>query len=209
MDPFNIHSAIQQKLLESLPYAQKEYRFPSISRIADIVDFSKKTIFEVQCSSISYEEVRERNHDYQSLGFTVIWILHDKVFNKRNVSLAELYIRQKLSYYTSMTPFGQGLFYDTLDFFKGTERVYQSPPCVIKILTLIPLPNSPSFSPESSSLALYIAQETLSTPFSKKTKENGGIPLKKLSLGGGPLRKGRRSFSTPFFLPMHLLRILI
>jgi len=141
------HKVIQNTLAGFLPGSVIEYRFPSIRRIADIVFFPKKIIFEVQCSPISIEDVRKRNQDYASLGFTVIWILHDRIYNKKIATPAELYLRQNLSYYTSMTPFGHGVFYDQLDFFKGVTRIYKSKPQVIKKFHPKPLPRLPLFFP--------------------------------------------------------------
>lgn len=68
---------------------EQEVRFDTINRIADCVWFPKKVIFEVQCSPISADEVRKRIRDYASVGFRVIWILHEKEFNRRKVSAAE------------------------------------------------------------------------------------------------------------------------
>ncbi|MCB1106969.1 MAG: hypothetical protein KDK76_02615 [Chlamydiia bacterium] len=141
------HRAIQKVMVEHLPEAVTEHRFPSIQRIADVVYFPKKIIFEVQCSPISLGEVQRRNRDYSSLGFTVIWILHDRIYNKKIITPAELYLRQNLSYYTSITPFGHGFFYDQLDFFKEMERVYQSAPYLLKDLLPRPLTKTPLLFP--------------------------------------------------------------
>jgi hypothetical protein len=45
-----------------------EKAFPEINRIADVAWENKKIIFEVQCSSISLAEARQRCEDYESLG---------------------------------------------------------------------------------------------------------------------------------------------
>jgi hypothetical protein len=141
------HKVIQKKLASFLQGSVIEYRFPSIRRIADVVFFPKKIIFEVQCSPISIENIQKRNRDYSSLGFTVIWILHDRIYNKKIATPAELYLRQNLSYYTSMTPFGHGFFYDQLDFFKGVTRIYKSTPQTIKSFYPKPPPRLPFFFP--------------------------------------------------------------
>lgn len=126
------HEAIQNFLKESLTGAQIEKNFTEIGRIADVVYFPQKIIFEVQCSSIDLEEVMQRNKDYASIGFHVIWILHDRHFNKTFVPPAELYLRRRGAYYTSFTPYGHGFFYDQLDFFRGAHRVYKGKPLLIK-----------------------------------------------------------------------------
>ena len=141
------HKVIQKTLADFLPGSIIEYPFPSIRRIADVVFFPKKIIFEVQCSPISVEAVQKRNRDYSSLGFTVIWILHDRIYNQKIATPAELYLRQTLSYYTSMTPFGHGFFYDQLDFFSGVTRIHKSQPQMIKAFYPKPLPRLPFFFP--------------------------------------------------------------
>ena len=141
------HKVIQKTLADFLRGSVTEYRFPSIRRIADVVFFPKKIIFEVQCSPISIEDVQKRNRDYSSLGFTVIWILHDRIYNKKIATPAELYLRQNLSYYTSMTPFGHGFFYDQLDFFRGVTRIYKGLPQTINSFYPKPLPRLPFFFP--------------------------------------------------------------
>ncbi len=126
------HLIIQKLLMRALPGSVLEHPFPPIGRIADFVYFPKKLIFEVQCSPIDLYEVRKRNEDYASLGFTVIWILHDRIFNKGILPPAEFYLRQNLAYYTSINQFGQGFFYDQLDFFRGLKRVYRSSPHILR-----------------------------------------------------------------------------
>lgn len=126
------HKAIQKVLLANLPGAKVENFFSQINRVADIAYFPKKLIFEVQYSPISLQEVQKRNRDYGSLGFTVIWILHDRNFNKKFLPPAELYLRKNFSYYTSITPFGHGFFYDQLEFFQGNQRVFKGNPLIIK-----------------------------------------------------------------------------
>src|SRR5262249_32635390 len=75
-----------------LDFGCQEVRFEAIGRIADVCWHEKKYIFEVQCSPISAEEVQARTEAYESLGFQVIWVLHDKTFKRRIVSPAELYL---------------------------------------------------------------------------------------------------------------------
>ncbi len=63
------------------------------NRIADAVWEEKKIVFEIQFSPISLEEVQNRCRDYQRLGYTPIWILHDRRFNRPWMSPAEEYLR--------------------------------------------------------------------------------------------------------------------
>lgn len=126
------HAAIQSFLKSQLPGAQTEKNFTEIGRIADLVYFPQKIIYEIQCSSIELEEAIQRNKDYASIGFQVIWIFHDRHFNKSFVPPAELYLRKRGAYYTSFTPQGYGFFYDQLDFFDGALRIYKGKPIVLK-----------------------------------------------------------------------------
>lgn len=88
-----------------------EQRMDSINRIADVVLTEEKIIFEIQCSPISKEEIDSRTHDYESLGFQVIWILHDKTFLKKRLS------SNKIFYHTNINEKGIGLFYDSTKHF--------------------------------------------------------------------------------------------
>ncbi len=143
------HKTIQKILTTFLPEAKLEISFPQINRIADVVYFPKKIIFEVQCSPISLQEVQKRNRDYGSIGYTVIWILHDHHFNKKTLSYAELYLRKNLSYYTSITTYGHGFFYDQLEFFQGSQRVYRSRPLILKNFLPQTLKKIPRYFPKS------------------------------------------------------------
>ncbi|MCP5503989.1 MAG: hypothetical protein H7A41_02425 [Chlamydiales bacterium] len=134
MLPKTPHQAIQKAIKATLPQVILEKSFPEIHRIADVVYPPKKIIYEIQYSPISLKEVQKRNRDYAALGYTVIWILHDHHYNKKILSPAELYLRKNLSYYTSITPYGHGFFYDQLEFFRGNQRTYKGTPQIIKNL---------------------------------------------------------------------------
>ncbi|MBA3721049.1 MAG: hypothetical protein H0W88_01440 [Parachlamydiaceae bacterium] len=112
-----VHIQVQQHLLELLPIneCQLEYRFPQIKRIADVAWIQQKVIFEIQCSPITAEEIRNRNRDYQLLGWQVIWILHDKRYNQWRLSSAELALRNSPHYFTNMDSEGVGIIYDQFD----------------------------------------------------------------------------------------------
>ncbi len=119
------HLQVQTYLLQHLPVGESrmEHRFPSISRIADIVWEPQKIVFEIQCSPISAEEVTNRCKDYKSLGYDVVWILHDRRFNQWRVSAAEMVLRSFPFYFTNMTAEGKGHVYDQYDIVhKGTRK---------------------------------------------------------------------------------------
>lgn len=94
--------------------AEMEKRFDPINRIADVACTVSKKIYEIQYSPISLEEAKARCRDYESLGFQVIWILHEDRFNRRKKSPAERFLQTKTCYYTNMDKEGNGVIYDTL-----------------------------------------------------------------------------------------------
>jgi competence protein CoiA len=91
-----------------------EKRFDSINRIADVVWENEKIIFEVQCSPILAQEVMQRNRDYQSCGYNVIWIMHDKRYAGKRMTSAEHYLLRSPHYYTNIDQDGNGQVYDRL-----------------------------------------------------------------------------------------------
>lgn len=112
-----VHLQVQRYLQEILPEDEcvLERRFPEIRRIADVVWESEKLIFEVQCSGITAEEVASRNADYFRLGYQVIWILHEKRFNKWRLTASEFFLRESPHYFTNMDAGGRGFIYDQVD----------------------------------------------------------------------------------------------
>lgn len=110
MEHLQLQCFFQRSLLEGDCFL--EHRFPTINRIADVAWVSKRLIFEIQCSSITAEEVAQRNRDYESVGWEVIWILHEKNFNQRRLTGAELELRANPHYYTDFNERGEGGIYD-------------------------------------------------------------------------------------------------
>lgn len=107
----NTHKALQAYLKTIYPELQVEYRMTKIHRIADLVDLENKIVYEIQCSPISKQEVIARNKAYKTLGFSVIWMLHDRLFNRKNPTDAEIYLKEKGCYYISMTEGGNVRIY--------------------------------------------------------------------------------------------------
>jgi competence protein CoiA len=108
------HLHIQYALQNMLAPEQVflEHHFPQIGRRADVYWPAQKIVFEVQLSPISAEEVSARTRDYNKIGYQVIWILHDSRFNRTRMSDAEIQLRSSPHYFTNMTAFGKGIFYD-------------------------------------------------------------------------------------------------
>lgn len=100
-----------------------EHSFPEIRRIADVVCISQRLVIEVQCSAISLSEVKRRNADYESIGYEVLWVLHDDRYNGKIASEAELFLRKQGCYFTNIQSSGDGLIYDQLEMFYGKRRM--------------------------------------------------------------------------------------
>jgi competence protein CoiA len=132
-----VHLALQNYICRSLGLDQtsQEVRFEAIGRIADVCWQEKMCIFEVQCSPISEEEVRSRTLAYESLGYSVIWILHDKTFKKRRVASCELYLQSRTHYFTDMTSF-EGTIYDECHLIWENRRFLASVRRPVKLSSL-------------------------------------------------------------------------
>jgi competence protein CoiA-like protein len=124
------HWQIQHHLKSLIPTLLLEKRVEN--RIADALWEEQKIVFEIQCSPLSLEEAQKRCHDYISLGYTPVWILHDRTFNHKSVAKAERFLRTKSpTYYTN-----GDLIYDQFDCAHDLKKVYQGPPLPINITVL-------------------------------------------------------------------------
>lgn len=113
-----------------------EKRFKEINRIADAVCLSKKIIFEVQCSPISLEEVKSRNRDYESIGYSVIWILHDQRYNQSTLLAAEQYLQNHQHYFTNINHLRNGIIYDQFRIFDKGRPIFSTKPFPIDVKKL-------------------------------------------------------------------------
>lgn len=129
------HLQTQMKILSILPQgeAAMEKPFPSIGRIADVAWEEKQLVFEVQCSPISSSEVKERNQDYGKLGYQVVWLLHQKTFNKKKMSAAEVFLDRCPHYFTDINAKGEGHIYDQFEVIKHPIRLFRGVPLSIKL----------------------------------------------------------------------------
>lgn len=130
-----VHLQLQWHFLQQLPVGdcQLEKPFNAIHRIADVAWLSQKIIFEIQCSPISAEEVIARNRDYQKLGWSVIWILHDRRYNQTRLSAAEMALRSSPHFFSNMDSDGIGIIYDQFDICKNGRRHERLPPLPIDL----------------------------------------------------------------------------
>ena len=106
-----------KKLFENLS-CHMEYRFNSINRIADLYIEELNLVIEIQCSFISVKEVKTRISDYGKLGLRVLWILHEKKFNKKTKTPVEIFLKNQTYYYTNINDVGQGIIFDSYFFSK-------------------------------------------------------------------------------------------
>jgi competence protein CoiA len=136
------HLQLQHHLLEAIGDANLENPFPEIGRIADVAWHQRKIIFEIQCSPIDVKEAQERNRDYKSLGYEVIWILHDKKFNRNSVSAAEAFLRSSGCYFSNMNKIGEGIIYDQFEIIKRGRRLIKGPPLQVAIAKIAPIPEA-------------------------------------------------------------------
>lgn len=129
------HLEVQRFLQEQLgeECCHLEFRFPAINRIADVVWEPQRIVFEVQCSPITSEEIVARNRDYESLGYRVIWLLHERQFNRSRVSAAEMALRHRPFYFTNMDADGFGGFYDQFDVIESGWRVHRLEPLLVDL----------------------------------------------------------------------------
>lgn len=124
-----VHLALQNWIQTKLPEGEVhlEYRFDKIGRIADVVWIRQQLIFEIQCSPITAAEVESRNRDYASVGFQVVWILHDQRYNKKRLTAAEHYLQGLPHYFSNINIEGNGIIYDHLAIVDKGKRLMQLP----------------------------------------------------------------------------------
>lgn len=140
-----VHIQVQCLIERSLPRGEcsLEKRFPSINRIADACWESQKIIFEVQCAGMSAEEAFARNRDYQSIGYQVVWILHDSRYNRWRMTAFEKAILSCPHYFTNIDADGNGQIYDQWQWVEGGVRRARLWPLPIN-LQVLSLENIPS-----------------------------------------------------------------
>ncbi|MFS8564360.1 MAG: hypothetical protein LVR00_08700 [Rhabdochlamydiaceae bacterium] len=135
------HLKIQLHLKSLIPEVTLEKSFPAIGRIADVAWEERKIVFEIQCSPISKEEVESRCRDYEKAGYTPVWILYAKRFNKRNLTAAESFLRKRPCF------FADGFkIYDQFEIIHRGKEFLRGPPLVVLLnqpLSKIPSLTSP------------------------------------------------------------------
>ncbi|HEX4839614.1 MAG TPA: competence protein CoiA family protein [Rhabdochlamydiaceae bacterium] len=134
------HLQMQLYLKSRIPSLELEKRFGS--RIADACWLDAKIVFEIQCSPISPQEAKSRCDDYLKLGFTPVWILHDRRYNRFRTSPAEEYLRDHTTtFYTD----GRTI-YDQFDVCHNFRRHFRGPKLPINPAQPLKQPLEPLFS---------------------------------------------------------------
>jgi competence protein CoiA len=131
------HADLQKDLQAKIPELIMERPFPSILRIADLCWEEKKLIFEIQCSPISLDQAASRISDYAKEGYEVVWLLDDRLYNKRKLGAAEQLLRKNACYF-----FYQNLIYDQLELVLEKTRSSKGPklPVDLSRPNQVPLP---------------------------------------------------------------------
>ncbi len=78
-----------------------EQKFPSINRTADVVLMEEKRVIEIQTSLIGIPQMLRRTEDYKSIGFEVLWLLHDRVFLSKPTPLVTRFFSSQKAYFFS------------------------------------------------------------------------------------------------------------
>jgi competence protein CoiA len=76
---------------------------------------------------MSRNESLERCQAYESLGYQVVWILHDYRYNRRRLSAMEETLRKRGCYFTNINANGNGIIYDQFEVLRGSKRIFKGP----------------------------------------------------------------------------------
>src|SRR5262249_1190572 len=70
----------------------------------------------------------------------IVWVLHDKQFNQKNLSAAEHFLRNIPCYFTNIDKAGLGVIYDQFEVIKDYKRMFKGPPLTVSIEKFSKLP---------------------------------------------------------------------
>lgn len=129
------HMRVQAELQNLFPPHEivLEKAFPSISRVADALWEKEKIAFEIQCSPIQAPEAEARIHDYRSAGYETIWLLDERLYNKRTLRPAEALLRSHSAYYLSIPRGRPFSAYDQFEIFASETRVKKGRPLPVDL----------------------------------------------------------------------------
>ncbi len=109
---------------------QIERPFFQISRIADLCWEKEKIVFEIQCSKIEIPEAESRIRDYKTIHYDVIWLLDDRLFNRKLLRPTEEFLRSRASYFFNLK---NSKYYDQFEIFADNQRVKKGKPLLISL----------------------------------------------------------------------------
>lgn len=112
---------------------QIEAPFLALHRIADLLWEKEKIIFEIQCSLIQPKEAEARIKDYRKIGYEVIWLLDDRLFNRRNMKPAENFLRVQCCYFFRFRRNTLSLLYDQFEIEIANKRIRTSRPLWVNL----------------------------------------------------------------------------
>lgn len=137
------HLIAQLSIQNLLPKGEAtiEKPFFKILRVADVVWEPKKIIFEIQCSLIDQKEAEKRIEEYGMYGYQIVWVLDDRIFNKKNLNKAESFLRNRGCYFAKLRKQPLPVFYDQFEILIGNRRVKKGPKLKIHPQCLFRLSN--------------------------------------------------------------------
>ena len=134
------HLVLQTRLKEQIPELEMERPFPAILRIADLCWERKRIVFEIQCSLILPPEAKQRQKDYAKERYALVWLLDDRLYNKKKLRLSEDILRKEAGYFISLR---KGLVYDQFDPTLDGERLLKGPHLPVDLSKPLPTPQEP------------------------------------------------------------------
>ena len=188
------HMLAQLAIQRLLPPGETtlEKPFSEISRVADLAWERPKIVFEIQCSKLSVQEVRQRVHDYSKVGYRVVWILDDRIFNRNKIGEAEHLIRKSTSYYAKLRNQTFPTFYDQFEIDSNRKRLKKGHRLTVQLQRPFSVP------PKGSWLEMPLPNQVLRK-----------IELSQIYFHGDLLHKAFLSKKIPeIAYSMHTLRVL-
>ena len=166
-----LHLAVQHKIASWIGKNECVLEHRVKEHIADIYWQAQNTVFEVQCSPISLKEASRRTKDFEKLKINIIWILHQKTYNKVHMSPAETYlVKNKKVYYCNISQSGDGIVFDQEEAILFHKRLHKTPPQEV----LFHLPRKKFFSKN-----LYFSGDIQETPLLQRMRLHPDIWKKK------------------------------
>ncbi|MBF8262975.1 MAG: hypothetical protein HW387_640 [Parachlamydiales bacterium] len=124
------HLILQEHLRDLNPSLIAERPFKKILRIADLCWEEKNLVFEIQCSPIALSQAFQREKDYASEGYQIIWLMDDRLYNRRRtLRPTEDHLRHQGYYFSLTRPF----VYDQFEVLDDRKRLARGPPLPVDL----------------------------------------------------------------------------